>query len=304
MLKLVTFILKKDWNFMKFLKTLIVSVFLLSCLMSIQISAGDLSSKLSEKGSQFVSNLIGGNGLTEVSVDVREGNEPDYSILLTREIIKTEEGNFFTQFSLFNTEHNDDERIIANLGIGSRKLFDDNTMMAGYNAFIDLDTEAGHQRGSVGGELRNAVLDLRANYYKGLHNGFSTEKVLDGWEYYLASQVPYLHWADIFMSSYKWDGIDRDDIEGTKLGTELLISPSINFELAFDDKDKEGLEDEWYAKLMFVHPPQEGPTALDGISQVAWKENKDMSGELLSKVKRQNKIMIEFKGLSTISRTD
>ena len=281
-----------------------ISLVLLFCLMSIQVSAGDLSSKLSEKGSQFVSNLIGGNGLTEVSVDVREGHKPDYSILLTREIIKTEEGNFFTQFSLFNTEHNNDERIIANLGIGSRKLFDDNTMMAGYNAFIDLDTEAGHQRGSIGAELRNAVLDLRANYYKGLHDGYSTEKVMDGWEYHLASQVPYIHWADIFINTYKWDGIDRDDIEGTKLGTELLISPHINFEIAFDDKDKAGLDDEWYAKLMFVHPPQEGPTALDGISKVAWKENKDMSGELLSKVKRNNKIMIEFKGSSVITRTD
>ena len=31
---------------------------------------------------------------------------------------------------------------------------------------------------------------------------------------------------------------------------------------------------------------------------------KDMSGELLSKVKRNNKIVVEFKGTSTISRTD
>jgi hypothetical protein len=29
-----------------------------------------------------------------------------------------------------------------------------------------------------------------------------------------------------------------------------------------------------------------------------------VSGELLSKVKRNNKIMIEFKGSATISRTD
>jgi hypothetical protein len=29
-----------------------------------------------------------------------------------------------------------------------------------------------------------------------------------------------------------------------------------------------------------------------------------MSGELLSKVKRNNKIMIEYKGSATISRTD
>jgi len=43
---------------------------------------------------------------------------------------------------------------------------------------------------------------------------------------------------------------------------------------------------------------------LDGISKTAWKENKDMSGELLSKVKRNNKIMIEFKGSATVSRGD
>jgi hypothetical protein len=29
-----------------------------------------------------------------------------------------------------------------------------------------------------------------------------------------------------------------------------------------------------------------------------------MSGEMLAKVKRNNKIMVEFKGLSTISRAD
>ena len=73
----------------------------------------------------------------------------------------------------------------------------------------------------------------------------------------------------------------------------------------YDDKDKKGLEDDWYAKIQFVHPPRNnGPTAMDGVSQVAWKENKDMSGELLSKVKRNNKIMIEFKGSATVSRAD
>ena len=58
-------------------------------------------------------------------------------------------------------------------------------------------------------------------------------------------------------------------------------------------------------KIQFVHPPRNnGPTASDGISDTAWKENKDMSGELLTKVKRNNKIMIEFKGNSKITRTD
>ena len=82
------------------------------------------------------------------------------------------------------------------------------------------------------------------------------------------------------------------------------MTPTFTLEAAFDDKDKAGVEDEWYAKLQFTYPPREGATAQDGISDTMWKEQKDMTGELLSKVKRNNKIMIEFKGTSTISRTD
>ena len=56
---------------------------------------------------------------------------------------------------------------------------------------------------------------------------------------------------------------------------------------------------------MFVYPPRSGPSLQDGfLSESPWKEEKDMSGELLSKVKRNNKIVVEFKGTSTISRTD
>ena len=54
-----------------------------------------------------------------------------------------------------------------------------------------------------------------------------------------------------------------------------------------------------------MYPPRDdGPTALDGISDPAWNKNKDISDQMLSKVKRNNKIVVEFKGLSTISRTD
>ena len=64
------------------------------------------------------------------------------------------------------------------------------------------------------------------------------------------------------------------------------------------------LQDEYYAKIQFVYPPREGPTALNGASQSMWKEEKNMSDQLLTKVKRQNKIMVEFDGVATISRLD
>ena len=248
-------------------------------------------------------NFLPGEGYTETSIDLRENNKPDFSILAVRELIKLDNGNYFTQFSIFNTEQNNDERIIGNLGFGRRTLNDDKTMMTGLNIFLDAD-DNNNARASIGAEARNAVLEFYANYYSGLSDGDDVEKVMDGYDLRLASQIPYLHWAKAFLNTYEWKGVARDDIEGMKLGSELLLTPNLNLELAFDDKDKTGLEDEWYAKIMFVHPAREGPTAIDGISDTMWKEEKDMSGELLSKVQRNNKIMIEFKGTSVISRTD
>jgi hypothetical protein len=265
---------------------------------------GSVLSKTSDKISEYTIGLIPGEGYTEASIDLREGFKPDYSILAVRELLKIDSGNIFTQFSLFNTEQANEEKIIGNFGLGTRKLFDDNTVLAGFNAFVDNDFSETNKRASIGFELRNAVLDFHSNIYEGLQDS-DDERVLDGWDYRLASQVPYLHWSKIFINHYEWDGVLRDDIKGTKMGSEMILTKSLNLEVAYDDKDKKGLEDEWYAKIQFVHPPRNnGPTAMDGVSQVAWKENKDMSGELLSKVKRNNKIMIEFKGSATVSRAD
>ena len=176
-------------------------------------------------------------------------------------------------------------------------------MLTGSNIFFDYDSH-GNMRTSFGLEARNAVLEFYGNYYKGLDDG-DDEKVLDGYDIRLASQIPYFHWAKGFIDTYGWEGEDRDDIKGTKMGSELLLSPNFNLELAYDDKDKKGLEDEWYARVMFVYPPRSGPSLQDGfISATAWNEEKDMSKELLTKVKRNNKIVVEFKGTSTISRTD
>ena len=277
---------------------IIMFIFVIS--LSISAQAEDISKTISE----YVSNLIPGEGDTEVSIDVRENYKPDYSILAVRELSKIDSGNIFTQFSLFNTEKNNEERYVGNFGLGSRKLLNNNTLLAGVNAFVDNDFNETTRRASLGFELKNAVLDFHSNIYEGIQDS-DDERVMDGWDYRLASQVPYVHWSKIFVNHYEWDGILRDDIKGTKLGSEMLLTPHVNFEVAYDDKDRSGLDDEWYAKIQFVHPPRDnGPTALDGISDTAWKENKDMSGELLTKVKRNNKIMIEFKGNSAITRSD
>ena len=250
----------------------------------------------------YISNLIPGDGDTELSIDLRENHSADFSILLVRELDSNQSNNTFTQLSLFNTEKNSDDRFVANLGLGKRFLSEDKFSMTGINAFVDYDDE-GNLRSSIGFEMRNAVLNFAFNNYFGLDDA-DGEKVLDGYDMRLASQIPYIHWADLFVNSYSWEGEKRNDVDGLMIGSELSLSPNLNFEIAYDDKDRAGLDDEYYVKLMFVHPPRNGPTLSDGISDDMWRKQTDMSDQMLTKVKRNNKIFVEFNGKATISRTD
>jgi hypothetical protein len=161
-----------------------------------------------------------------------------------------------------------DDRIIGNIGLGARKLTQDNTIMFGINNFYDYDVKDNHLRTSLGAEVRSAVLDFRVNRYIRLRDDYNEENVLDGWDYTLSSQIPHLHWASAFITGYEWEGVLREDVRGKKIGSEMSLTPNVNFEFAFDDKDKEGLEDDWYSKLNFIHPGKEGPTAMDGVSDV------------------------------------
>ena len=275
------------------MKNLFIS-FVLTCFLITTASANAIS--------DYFSNLIPGDGDTELSIDLRENHSADYSLLLVRELDGETNKNTFTQLSLFNTEKDSKDRNVLNFGLGKRFLSDDKFSLTGLNAFLDYDDE-GNLRSSIGLEIRNAVLDFSFNNYFALDDA-DGEKVLDRYDLRLASQIPYVHWADIFINSYSWDGVTRDDVEGLMYGTEMLLSPNINLEIAFDDKDKAGLDDEYYAKIMFVHPPRNSASISDGISSDMWRAQKDMSDEMLTKVKRNNKIMVEFSGSASIVRAD
>ncbi len=175
-----------------YMRLFIKSLLIFSALILNSYSA-DISSNISKKISDYVSEIVPGDGYTETSIDLRENHKPDFSILAVRELEKNDNGNFFTQFSLFNTEKNNRERIVGNLGFGKRTLSDDKLMMTGFNGFLDLD-DAGNTRASLGLEARNAVLEFNSNYYLGIADA-EDEKVLDGYDLRLASQIPYLHWA-------------------------------------------------------------------------------------------------------------
>ena len=254
--------------------------------------------------SEFFSNLIPGEGLTEASVEINDGDEDqlNFSLLALRNIEKTNSSNFFTQFSLMNTEVNNKNRLITNIGLGNRILTQDKSMMLGANIFYDRDAFENHNRVSLGLEGKAHMLDLNLNFYEALSNTVTVddndEKVLNGHEIGIASQIPYMPWTKFHYTAYLWEA-DKAiiDTKGNIFSIEMFLSPSITIEGSYDKSGNTGVDDEFSMKVAYVYPPRENRTTLaDGLTATNAFEKRDMSEELSKKVKRNNKIVVETQG--------
>ena len=131
-------------------------------------SYADVKQNVLNSAAEKISNMIPGEGITEVSLDYNDGDEDqiNFSILGVRDIEKTDSSNFFTQFSLMNSEVNGTNRIFTNIGLGNRVLTDDKSMMLGANVFFDTDLLEKHKRASLGIEAKAHMLDLNLNFYE------------------------------------------------------------------------------------------------------------------------------------------
>ena len=251
--------------------------------------------------SNLFSNLIPGEGLTEASIQINEDDNPDIEILALRDIEATNNSNLFTQFSIHTQETNGNDRLIGNIGIGYRKLSDDKTNMLGINMFFDNDFNAGHQRGSIGLELKGANLDLTANSYHKISNmekyKSTEEQVLSGYTINLASQIPYAPWAKINLQNYSWENEKASsDTEGNSIALEAFLTPSVQIEFKNDMSDNSGVDDEFTSKLTYTYPPREdGKSMQDGFSNVAF-EKENVQNKLKDKVKRNNNLTVEVQG--------
>ena len=141
---------------------------IISLLLVASVSNADVLDNASGKISKFAADLIPGEGVTEVSIDIEKNSEPKFNILAVRDIDKTENTNFFTQISFTNTDISDNERYIGNVGLGYRFLTEDKSMMIGFNSFYDHDITEGHKRASIGFEAKASTLDFNFNQYYAL----------------------------------------------------------------------------------------------------------------------------------------
>jgi len=280
-----------------------ILVFILSLCIFTTTSAKDLS--------EFFSNIVPGEGLTEAEVGLSDADdgEPSINLLMLRNIDKTDSSNLFTQFSLQTQDvGQDDLRYIGNLGMGYRVLNDDKSLMLGGNIFYDRDFENDHERGSLGVEARGGNLEFNANFYEDISLQQTVnnrkEQVLGGYDLNLSSQVPYMPWVRFNYTDYEWKkDIGSEDTKETKYSSEMNITSSLIIDLEYDESGNTGGDDIASANIRFVYPPRKNKPSLSNgfLSNQAFVKI-DVSSKLDDKVKRNNKIIIETQGAVVITK--
>ena len=267
-----------------------------------------LLSSISSGIASSIASVIDGQGDTEVQFSAKEDNKPQFTIMTVRPIsVHPGKDAWFVQLQLSNTQIRSQSRLTTNIGLGYRTLSDNKKSMIGGNVFVDYDEE-GNSRYSLGFEFRTTVFEILINHYEAISGqktvGNFKERALDGNDMSINGQIPYLPWAKINLMHYEWKKVNNSkNSKGDKLSLDLLLTPNVVLELGVDDNNIQKKDN--FAKLSFVFPPREGPAAsTDFIADEAFPGG-DMSSQLLSKVKRSNKITLESEGVGvTISRLD
>ena len=296
---------------MKRLKTTIVSA-LLTTTIGFNVSANELDNvknTVIDKAKSLTNNFVETSlesmlDRTEVTVEGFEGSKPTFSILTTQPITESEDlkHTTFWQGSVFVN----DDRETLNLGLGYRRLSDDEKWLSGINLFYDHEFPYDHRRASIGAELKSSVFELNANKYYALSNALTGENgiqetALGGFEFELGAQVPYIPGTKFFAKQFKWNGEDGgSDLKGKtyslNIGRDILSNTTLEAGIHDYDGSKAS---EKFAKLTY-HFGKQSKSVQPFISTTAFENLKSMKDNRLDKVRRTNTI-VKQKGGFTVS---
>jgi adhesin/invasin len=255
-------------------------------------NAADITNKFVNNFSSYLNNTLSEMFPTaEVSLSSGSTNEVTGSILVVKPLsdINDNENILFTQGSLFLS---DNSRETLNLGIGKRKLLNNDTLLIGANLFYDHELDYDHQRASVGIEAISSVGSLRLNQYYGLSNkkkGLNdvNEEALDGQDIEVGAPLPYLPWTNFSYRSFEWKGVDgTEDQEGDEISLEAKFS---GFNIEVGKRSNDGsTEDNEFLKLTWTCCSRDQEEI--SVSDTAYKLT-SVADQKFVKVERQNLIV-------------
>ena len=287
---------------------LILTLFI-SSVVNADVTSQALN-KAAEKISSTIGNMIPGGGITEFDIKLsdKDDNDPQFNLLILRDLRKKETSSFFTQVSLHTQDVGvSNLRYIGNFGLGYRMLTDDKNYMFGANMFYDKDLQKPHARASIGLEAKAGILDFHFNRYfsSSLQEVVSErkEQSLGGMDYTLSSQVPYAPWMKFNFTGYIHEAdLAINDTKGKKYESEMSINPSLVLSAEYDQSGNSA-DDVSSITIRYVYPPRNANrTLVDGFISSEMFYVKDMTSTLSEKVKRNNNLVIETQGSVIITK--
>ncbi|MDA9641549.1 inverse autotransporter beta domain-containing protein [Alphaproteobacteria bacterium] len=242
---------------------------------------------------------------TDISITGIKSKKTRYAITNVKGFEPSDNGHAqtFMQSSLTNAN----SRAVLNLGLGRRYLSDDESVITGFNVFLDYDPKYGHQRASIGAELKASAFELTANSYKALTKwkkgkSGNQERALDGHDIELGAQIPYMPAAKLYVKNWKWKG--EDGVGDTKGNTySLAFSHLVNgFQVELGRRNYDGLtKDENFGQLTYSIPM--GGQSAQSSKPLFSSEmfgSASMKNKMLDKVRRNNAIVIQTKFVAGI----
>ena len=276
-----------------------ITIFI-SFIFTLNVNAEDLKSNVTNKVTNNLTNSLNEHftsGLgkifptAEVTLSSGKTQKVKGNVLVVKPFsdINDTKNVTFTQGSIYLSNDNTET---LNLGVGQRKLLDNENLMLGANLFYDHEFSSNHQRASFGFEAITSVGSLRANQYYGI-SGWKVvdniqEKALDGHDFEVGAPLPYLPWANFYLRTFEWEGASgATDLKGDEMTLEAKLPFGFNVEVG--KRSNEGTtEDKEFASLTWRCCNKEEPNF--GISDKAYTLT-SVADQRFQKVRRQNLIV-------------
>ena len=283
-------------------KHLILSIFLI--IFNQSSFAEDIKSKLDGKiysklneftqniGEDFANSLRDFENLKylDFSFNIQEGFDPSIQIESVSKLKEYDDGALFNQLNLISQ----DSKTTINLGIGKRKLFDNDIYMLGTNFFIDYQFDEAHLRSGLGFEAISNSLDFIANYYNAIsgfkNTGDGREKALDGYDLKLNYHLSNKSNTDFFVQLFEWENPNSTyEEKGEKVGMTSSIG-NLAFEIGYlnDNKDNDGV----FGSLKVVIPLGEQRETANKNNKNTNKNSLSVRNKMYMPVQRENKIKL------------
>ena len=275
----------------KFAIALLVSSFALNA--NAQDLKNDAASKITSNLNKSLSSGLGKIFPTaEVSLSSGKTQKVKGNILVVKPLsdMEDKENTTFTQGSIY---FSDDNTETLNLGLGQRKLLDNENLILGANLFYDHELSSDHQRASFGVEAITSVGSLRANQYYGL-SGWKTvkgvrEKALDGHDMEVGAPLPYLPWTKAYYRTFEWEGASgSSDLQGDEVSLEANLPFGLNVEVGKRSNDNSTKDREFVSLTWKCCYKSDQQTF--GISDKAYSLT-SVADQRFQKVRRQNLIV-------------